>query len=121
MTQSLSNATQFAGKLRVFQTLPRHMRRRAASYNIKRLPRRVRKRAIEQMSRDAVPQKKTSRKVKRQSKASMIKEYASRQSCGKWLSTHIWHAKRFKIESLWGWKVVFFYFFDIFFLQQNDS
>ena len=31
---------------RAFQTLPRHMRRRAASYNIKRLPIRLRLRAL---------------------------------------------------------------------------
>jgi Ribonucleases P/MRP protein subunit POP1 len=22
-----------------------------------------------------------------------------------WMSTHVWHAKRFRMESLWGWKV----------------
>ena len=33
------------GTKRVFQKLPRHMRRRAMSYNVKRLPRRLRKEA----------------------------------------------------------------------------
>lgn len=38
MEEALSNATEHTGMLRVFQTLPRHMRRRAASHNVKRLP-----------------------------------------------------------------------------------
>ena len=36
----------FRGSRRVFQTLPRHMRRRAASFNIRRLPTRLRERAL---------------------------------------------------------------------------
>lgn len=36
----------FRGSRRVFQTLPRHMRRRAASFNIRRLPTRLREKAL---------------------------------------------------------------------------
>ena len=38
------------GGKRVFQTLPRHMRRRAMSHNPKRLPRRLREQAAKEVS-----------------------------------------------------------------------
>lgn len=38
------------GTRRVFQTLPRSMRRRAASYNMKRLPVRLRQKALQEVS-----------------------------------------------------------------------
>ena len=38
-----------AGK-RVFQQLPRHMRRRAMSHNVRRLPRRLREKAKKEVS-----------------------------------------------------------------------
>lgn len=40
---------KYSSTRRVFQQLPRHMRRRAASYNIKRLPTRLRLRAIDEV------------------------------------------------------------------------
>lgn len=40
---------KYSSTRRVFQQLPRHMRRRAASFNIKRLPIRLRLRAIEEV------------------------------------------------------------------------
>lgn len=40
---------KYRGARRVFQTLPRAMRRRAASHNIKRLPTRLRNKAIEEV------------------------------------------------------------------------
>ena len=44
------NQAKYSSARRVFQQLPRHMRRRAASYNIKRLPTRLRMRAMEEVS-----------------------------------------------------------------------
>ena len=41
MMQALANASAMSNK-RVFQSIPRHMRRRAASYNSKRMPVRLR-------------------------------------------------------------------------------
>lgn len=38
------------GTKRTFQLLPRHMRRRAMSHNVKRLPRRLRKAAMKEVS-----------------------------------------------------------------------
>lgn len=39
-----------AGTQRAFQSLPRHLRRRAASHNIRRLPLRLRERAKAEVS-----------------------------------------------------------------------
>lgn len=40
---------KYSSTRRTFQQLSRHMRRRAASYNIKRLPTRLRLRALEEV------------------------------------------------------------------------
>lgn len=42
---------KYRGARRVFQTLPKSMRRRAASFNLKRLPTRLRMKAIQEVSR----------------------------------------------------------------------
>ena len=41
---------KYSSTRRTFQQLSRHMRRRASSYNIKRLPTRLRLRAMEEVS-----------------------------------------------------------------------
>lgn len=48
---SMQKALKHKGKgKRVFQTLPRHMRRRAMSHNPKRLPRRLREAAAKEVN-----------------------------------------------------------------------
>ena len=44
MVEAIKDADKISGK-RLFQTLPRHMRRRAMSHNVKRMPARLRYRA----------------------------------------------------------------------------
>ena len=90
---SQSRANQ---KLRVFQTVQRYQRRRAASHNPKRLPKHLRLRAIEQMQRDKNPNPgEMPRRKKRNPK-----RLAEFKTMGKkWLETHIWHAKRMKMVS----------------------
>ena len=48
MTKALEAKPVEAGK-RVFQQLPRHMRRRAMSHNVRRLPRRLKEKAIREV------------------------------------------------------------------------
>lgn len=52
--------TKYASSNRVFQSLPRTLRRRTASHNVKRIPKRMRKKALREMqsSINGVPQKK---------------------------------------------------------------
>lgn len=90
----------------VFQTLPKHMRRRAMSHHPKRLPRKYRAAHIHQMSKSGKPQstKRPSRKHRRRSQ-NLLKDYLRRQRKHKWLETHIWHAKRFHMVQKWGYKL----------------
>ncbi|CAD7081256.1 unnamed protein product [Hermetia illucens] len=89
-----------------FQTLPKHMRRRAMSHHPKRLPRRYRGIHESQMSKAGNPQstKRPSRKFRRKP-SNLLKEYIRRQQKNIWLETHIWHAKRFHMIPKWGYKL----------------
>ncbi|GJJ13300.1 hypothetical protein Clacol_007552 [Clathrus columnatus] len=95
------NATQ-----RVWQTLPRSLRRRAASHDVRRVPVRLREKARTEM--DTVKRKVLN---KRLSKAGMSKaisktqQYLNRQRDKTWLETHIWHAKRMHMKNLWGYRL----------------
>lgn len=52
--------TKYASATRVFQSLPRTLRRRTASHNVKRIPKRLRNKALREMqSTTGVPAKKT--------------------------------------------------------------
>lgn len=92
----------------IFQSLPKHMRRRAMSHHPKRLPRKYRAAHIHQMSKSGKPQatKRPSRKYRRRPK-NLLTDYLRRQRQHKWLETHIWHAKRFHMIERWGYKLPF--------------
>jgi len=101
------------GKL-PFQSLPRHMRRRAMSHNYYRVPLRLRYadalERIKEKSGEAVGRSRC-RKHLRRSKKLLTLEYRKRvrnEKTGFWLETHIWHAKRFHMKTLWGFKVPYF-------------
>ncbi|CAD5211334.1 unnamed protein product [Bursaphelenchus okinawaensis] len=88
----------------VVQRLPRHMRRRAMSHNVKRLPRKRRdygKSAIAKSNH----RKKPPSRMKRRRPRNLQKEYKKRASEIRWLLTHIFHAKRFEMISLWNYKI----------------
>ncbi|XP_055597982.1 ribonucleases P/MRP protein subunit POP1 [Uranotaenia lowii] len=104
MLRSLAS-TENQTKL-MHQSLPLHMRRRAMSYNPKRLPRKFRYTHIAQYSKSGLPEKKKrpSRKYRRKA-SNLLKEYERRQKSNIWLETHIWHAKRFHMTSKWGYKI----------------
>jgi len=105
---ALKNATENTGNQRVFQSLPRHLRRRAASHNIKRIPLQFRKKAFWERKNDPnpklPPQKPKNRKDKRKP-GTIVEEYNRRSSKVKWLETHIWHSKRMKMCEKWGYKL----------------
>ncbi|KFV51005.1 Ribonucleases P/MRP protein subunit POP1, partial [Gavia stellata] len=83
----------------VFQTLPRHMRRRAMSHNIKRLPRRLQEIA----RKEKKEQSKTKCRKARRRHINLVAEFNRRQRKNIWLETHIWHAKRFHMVKKWGY------------------
>lgn len=93
--KSLLNAIQNPNQTKlVFQTLPRHMRRRAMSHCPKRLPRKYRQAHMSQMRKSGIPAKtkRPSRKYRRKPSNS-LKEFIRRQRKNIWMETHIWHAK----------------------------
>ncbi|KAH8281246.1 hypothetical protein KR018_002097 [Drosophila ironensis] len=91
----------------IFQSLPKHMRRRAMSHHPKRLPRQYRQAHNSQMSKGGnkpVTSKRPSRKYRRRP-ANLLAEYVRRQRKHIWLETHIWHAKRFHMAERWGYRL----------------
>nr|CAB3265043.1 ribonucleases P/MRP protein subunit POP1 [Phallusia mammillata] len=93
----LAAVKQHSGSKTALQTLPKHMRRRAASHNVKRLPIRLRELASQQMIPPS-ESSKTGEKVcrrKRRKKLALQNEYAKRAGNQGWLETHLWHSKRF--------------------------
>lgn len=99
-------ATRKSEKL-IHQMLPNYMRRRAMSHNPKRLPLKYRLMHINQMAKSGpnVKKKRPSRKYRRKPRNLML-EYARRsKKNGSWMETHIWHAKRYHMKELWGYKV----------------
>lgn len=88
-----------------FQRLPKHMRRRTMSHNVKRLPRRLREIHLNQMKKSGTcPAQKKSRKFKRRPN-NLLDEFMRRQRRISWLETHLWHAKRFHMVERWGFRL----------------
>ncbi|GFT69311.1 hypothetical protein NPIL_448761 [Nephila pilipes] len=84
----------------LFQKLPNHMRRRIASRDPKRVPRRLRT-----QNQNSVTKTK-SKKVHKSKPKDLREEYASRSKPDRiWLENHIWFAKRFKMDILWGYHI----------------
>lgn len=91
----------------IHQMLPNFMRRRAMSHNPKRLPAKYREIHTYQMKKSGLEdqiRKRPSRKYRRKP-SNLLKEYSRRNKNHIWLETHIWHAKRFRMRKMWGYKV----------------
>lgn len=110
MVEAIKAADRSSGK-RLFQTLPRHMRRRAMSHNVKRMPARLRYRATLEMKNTGNKTQKTGEGAKKKSRRwrrkpkNLLEEYARRQRKHAWLETHIWHAKRMRMIDTWGYRL----------------
>ncbi|EIW81399.1 POP1-domain-containing protein [Coniophora puteana RWD-64-598 SS2] len=105
MQTAMQNASE-SSTTRVWQTLPRHLRRRAASHDVRRVPLRLRERARQEM--DPVKRKALGRSQPKRGKGKQISRTESllkRQRDKKWLETHLWHAKRMKMENMWGYRL----------------
>ncbi|XP_041422492.1 ribonucleases P/MRP protein subunit POP1 isoform X2 [Xenopus laevis] len=90
----------------VFQSLPRHMRRRAMGHDIKRLPRRLREIAKKEIEKSAHLKKAVSKNKCRKARrrhGNLQLEFNRRQRKNIWLETHVWHAKRFHMVKKCGY------------------
>ncbi|KAL4402597.1 tRNA 5'-leader removal protein [Malassezia pachydermatis] len=94
-----------ATNTRAWQLLPRHLRRRAASHNVLRLPRRLRAKARAELRASNTDAKTRSAMRKRDPERTLrgyIRRRAALQARAarpgrRWLETHLWHAKRFRM------------------------
>ena len=83
-----------------FKHIPKHLRRRAVSHNVKRLPFRFRPKQdnLPKGSKgdplSFISDKKAKSRKARRRKSKLLLVYNNRQRTIKWLETHIWHAKR---------------------------
>ncbi|GAA5882191.1 hypothetical protein JCM3774_005460 [Rhodotorula dairenensis] len=104
MQRAMKTAKE-AGTQRAFQSLPRHLRRRAASHNIRRLPERLRARARGEVPKDAAKPKRVTRSMlgrHRQRPGLKAEMFRKRQMGKMWIETHVWHAKRMHMTEIWG-------------------
>ncbi|WFC95180.1 ribonuclease P [Malassezia brasiliensis] len=98
-----------ATNTRAWQLLPRHLRRRAASHNLLRLPSRLRSKArAELRASNTTP--KTRSAMRRRAPERTLIGFARRRAAltrraarheKRWLETHLWHAKRFRAAHGW--------------------
>ncbi|KAH9936178.1 NUC188 domain-containing protein [Fomitopsis serialis] len=105
MEEAMKSA-QSASTKRAWQELPRHLRRRAASHDVRRVPLRLRDKARAEM--DPQRKKALGRHVPKRGKSKQIsrtKQFLKRQIDKTWLETHIWHAKRMHMDNMWGYRL----------------
>ena len=95
------------GHKRLFQKLPNHLRRRAMSYDIKKVPRTMRPMVETQVNgaADAKERNKPKGRDPRKFRIHGTNLCMHRNEKHRWLESHIWHAKRFHIIEKWGWKI----------------
>ncbi|KAF8631784.1 hypothetical protein AX17_004999 [Amanita inopinata Kibby_2008] len=107
MENAMKNASA-SSTHRVWQTLPRHLRRRAASHDVRRVPIRLRDKARAEM--DSVRKKSKSKVPKRgrARKLTRTETLLKRQHDKLWLESHLWHAKRMKMENKWGYRLAIY-------------
>ncbi|THV05260.1 POP1-domain-containing protein [Dendrothele bispora CBS 962.96] len=101
-------ASAASSTTRAWQVLPRHLRRRAASHDPRRVPLRLRDKARAEMD----PVKKTKKFSKPKPGKGHLKvaftkplKFLNRQRDKIWLETHLWHAKRMHMENMWGYRL----------------
>lgn len=114
-------ASNTNAKKRAFQNVPRVLRRRTASHDAKRVPKRLRDRAEMEIEKGNAKKPKSRRPpiaVPSSDPAEGLQEtpdfneyaplpvvpkrYAKRQNDKVWLPTHVWHKKRAHLMKLWG-------------------
>ncbi|KAI0087814.1 NUC188 domain-containing protein [Irpex rosettiformis] len=90
---------------RAWQQLPRHLRRRAASHDVRRVPLKLRDKARAEMD---TPKVKPKKHIPQRGKARRVpraQELLKRQRDKVWLESHLWHAKRMHMEDMWGYRL----------------
>ncbi|KAI0345981.1 POP1-domain-containing protein [Trametopsis cervina] len=90
---------------RAWQQLPRHLRRRAASHDVRRVPKRLRDKAKAEMDAPKVKPKKHIPQRGKAKRVPRMETLLKRQRDKWWLESHLWHAKRMHMENMWGYRL----------------
>ena len=87
---------------RSFQTLPKHLRRRAMSYDVRKIPNRMRAGVEKQVegAAEAKARNKPGGRDANKFRSHGAEQAAHRNEKHEWLETHLWHAKRFHMQDL---------------------
>lgn len=104
LDQALRKSRQASNK-QLFQTIPKHLRRRAASHNPNRVPCNYRRQGKEGSQHHFKRKKRRNIKLlyRQRTGSSKIDNHSNKHT--KWLETHLWHAKRMHMKDLWGWRI----------------
>ncbi|KAI8074510.1 NUC188 domain-containing protein [Gongronella butleri] len=103
--QTAITKASYATNFLAFQCTPKTLRRRTASKNAHRLPRRLRAWGAKDIAKSPPVKRKPKQCKRRPHPRNLVKEYQRRQGNKTWLETHIWHAKRMKMADLWGFRL----------------
>mmetsp|Transcript_5445 Transcript_5445/g.9192 ORF Transcript_5445/g.9192 Transcript_5445/m.9192 type:complete len:232 (+) Transcript_5445:167-862(+) len=84
------------------QLLPKHMRRRAMAHNHYRIPVRIRLQALTDLMGSEPPGllKRSKCRRHRRKLRYLLHLYTLRQRRFRWMETHVWHSKRFKMHNV---------------------
>jgi ribonuclease P/MRP protein subunit POP1 len=84
------------------QLLPKHMRRRAMAHNHYRIPVKIRLQCLNELKGSETPEslKRSKCRKHRRKLKYLLHLHEIRQRKYRWMETHVWHAKRFKMLSL---------------------
>ncbi|ETW81747.1 RNase P [Heterobasidion irregulare TC 32-1] len=105
MQEAMKSASS-SSTTRAWQELPRHLRRRAASHDVSRVPIRLRQKARAEM--DPMRRKILGRTLPKRGKSRRepaLSKFEKRQANKTWLESHLWHAKRMIMEDMWGYRL----------------
>lgn len=108
--QTSMRSAAAASTTRAFQSLPRHLRRRAASHNPRRVPKRLRSKATAEIDSKDQTTKVQKKRAKLRARGgisgvNVTERWRRRQQDKIWLETHVWHAKRMKMETMYGYRL----------------
>jgi ribonuclease P/MRP protein subunit POP1 len=89
------------------QALPKSVRRRAMSHNRYRIPLKLRKNFEQDLEKAEKMQKLPKCRKHIRKRRHLIYAYKLRDAKNRWLSTHLWAAKRMRMIDYYGFKVAF--------------
>ena len=89
------------------QALPKSVRRRAMSHNRYRIPLKLRRNIDQELEKAERMQKLPKCRKHIRKRRHLVHAYKLRDTKNKWLSTHIWAAKRMKMISYYGFKIAY--------------